>query len=83
MKKEQRQIYLDLTRLTCGYGLCNFCKHAEWSGYSCCEADLNCTHPLYYRFDGKSILSFDHASEVWGEDKDCWGFSPSRSVETP
>ncbi len=79
MKKVQRQIYLDLIgMISMGYGLCNFCKFAEWEdiGGSCCEADLDCTHPLIKL----EKYGFPEPSDVW-QGSDCWCFRPNISLQ--
>lgn len=79
MNKEQRQPYRDLIDLMPrGYGLCNFCKFAQWEGGSCCDADLECTHPLDV-INGNGIDE-EHPYNVWSGD-DCWGFRPSESLQ--
>ena len=80
MKREQRKPYLYLANFPDeGYGLCNFCKFAEWDGYSDCDCSLECHHPLDslsgYFDDG------DHANAVWGEGADCWGFRPKYTLQ--
>ena len=70
MKREQREPYLYLVRLA-DYVLCSFCKYAEWDGVSCCDASLECTHPIE-----------EISDNVYGwEDRDCWGFRPSRTFQ--
>lgn len=81
MKGTQRQKYLNLLEPVEGhYGLCTFCKFAEWTG-GMCDSDLFCTHPLpiINEGDGRSFSSHPH--EVWGEGVDCWAFRPSRKFE--
>jgi len=72
MKKEQRAIYktlIDLPRD--GYGLCNICRYAEWSG-SCDCADLDCHCGI------ESVE--EYADDVWQGD-DCWAFRPAYTLE--
>jgi hypothetical protein len=75
MKGKLRRVYLDLLgMMPCAYGLCNICKYADWSGYSCCEAELDCQHPL------EVISDDDHAFDTWSGG-DCWGFRPTKSLQ--
>ncbi len=79
MNKVQRQPYLDLIRMMPGgYGLCNFCKFAEWEdiGGSCCEADLNCTNTLMKT----EKYGFPNPEDVWQGD-DCFCFRPRESLQ--
>jgi hypothetical protein len=79
MKKEQRQPYIDLIHMFYnGYGLCNFCKFADWidNGGSCCEADLDCTHPVIK----KENYGLPEPIEVW-QGADCWCFLPKESLQ--
>lgn len=55
-------------------GLCNFCKFAEWSGFSVCEMDLDCTHKLADRY------GFPDCYDVW-EGSDCWAFRPNIDLQ--
>lgn len=75
---EKRQIYRQLIdMIPAGYGLCNFCKFAEFDGNSCCDSDLECTHPL------DSVNGNDIGKEpydVW-EGADCWAFRPNVSLQ--
>lgn len=71
MNKTKRQIYIDLTELV-HRGLCNCCKFAEWEGWSCCEMDMTCTHPLEGR------LGFPDPVDSW-QGCDCWAFRPAQS----
>ena len=71
MIAEKRKIYRDLIKESDGWGLCNFCRYAEWCG-SCCDADLDCIHPL----SDKSPDCWD----VWQGD-DCWRFRPRCSFQ--
>lgn len=78
MNKEKRQPYHELINMMpCGYGLCNFCKFADWEdiGGSCCEADLNCTHPVIM----KEKYGFPEPCDVWAGD-DCWCFRPLKKA---
>jgi hypothetical protein len=75
MKGKERQQYLDLIGLT-NYGLCHFCKYAERDGYSCCEAELECNHPLAV-INGEDNDNPDNAYEG----ADCWGFRPGMPME--
>lgn len=78
MKGEQRQVYRDLINMIpAGYGLCNFCKFAEFSGSSCCDSDLECHHPLD-SVNGNGIGQEPY--DVW-EGSDCWAFRPSVSLQ--
>lgn len=72
MKKEQREIYLDILRIG-GLGLCNACKFAGFSGSWCC-AELECEHPLP-AINGNGIGQ--DPWDVWNG-SDCWGFRPSK-----
>ena len=75
MKREQRQPYLDLINMMPGgYGLCHFCRYAEWSGCSCCDADLDCKHGL------AGDWKFPEPDNVW-QGGDCWGFRPSETLQ--
>lgn len=67
MKSEQRNIYVSLVDLG-GLGLCDICKHAEFIGYSCCEADLKCHCGI------EKVQEF--ATDVFWEGGDCWAFRP-------
>lgn len=81
MNKEQRAPYLFLANFPReGWGLCNWCKFAEWDGYSCCESMLICKHPLDVINDGR-YPHYDHPNEVWGEGADCWGFRPTATLQ--
>jgi hypothetical protein len=75
-KKLDRTPYRELLKTVTGYGLCIFCKYAEWEG-GFCDSSLTCRHPLSVINDG-GYGSFDHPSEVWSGDSDCWGFRPSK-----
>ncbi len=78
MKKEQRKSYRDLIDLMpTGYGLCSFCKFASWEGGSCCEAELECEHPLDI-INGEQ--DEEHPWNVWAGD-DCWGYRPNKSLQ--
>ena len=71
MKKEKRQDYRNLISASdVGFGLCNFCKFAEWEGGSCCDSDIKCTHQL-------QIIN-EVAGDVW-EGSDCWAYRPDRT----
>ena len=70
MHYEQRKVYIDLTDLV-HRGLCNVCKFAEWTGYSCSEMDLDCKHPLNEEFE------LIEPSDAWQGD-DCWLFRPNQ-----
>lgn len=75
MKREQREPYHTLIdMMPAGYGLCNFCKFASWSGGSCCDSDLECEHRLSDR------MGFPDPFNVW-EGADCWGFYPKESLQ--
>jgi len=81
MKKEKRAPYLLLANFPDeGYGLCCFCKYAEWEGWSQCEASLECKHPLDV-ISGFLSYDSDHADAVWGQGADCWGFRPKYSLQ--
>ncbi len=76
MKKIEREPYRYLANLV-GYGLCNFCKYADWSGSSCCDSELECTHPLdiingYY--------DEEQPDNVWAGD-DCWGYRHNTDLQ--
>jgi len=76
MKKEQREVYLSLTKVSPGWQLCSFCKYGWGCGSFCSgEGEIECHHPLtdYYGFSG-----CDRELEP-GED--CWGFRPNYPVE--
>jgi len=77
MHKIQREPYLFLANFPDeGYGLCCFCKYADWEGWSECEASLECKHPL------EAIRDDDeHSNAVWGEGADCWGFRPKYNLQ--
>ena len=78
MKKAQRDIYLQLANIELPepfdgvLGLCNFCQYAEWLGYYCEDAELDCHHPL-------EVIR-DYSDGIW-EGDDCWGFRPEYSLE--
>ena len=77
MKREQREPYLYLANFPDeGYGLCTFCKYAEWDGYSDCDGSLECKHPLISINEDE-----DRLNAVWGEGADCWGFRPKYSLQ--
>ena len=76
--KFNRQPYLDLTRLVSGYGLCIFCRYAEWNGCYCDDIELHCQHPLPV-INGS--MDEEHPYDVWSGDSDCWGFRPDRSLQ--
>jgi hypothetical protein len=83
MNKEQRAPYLFLANFPIeGWGLCNWCKFAEWYGGSECGADseIECKHPLD-AINGKNLGPEEHAEEVWGEGADCWGFRPKATLQ--
>ena len=78
MKKEKRQVYRDLINMIpAGYGLCNFCKFAEFIGNSCCDGDLECKHPLDC-INGEGIGQ--EPWDVWAGE-DCWAFRPNISLQ--
>lgn len=67
-KNTARVPYLALAKVVPGYGLCTFCRFAEWIVEYCgAEAALDCKHPLW-RVNERSY-------DVW-EGGDCWGFRP-------
>lgn len=73
MKKVEREIFLTLISLPKeGYGLCNICRYAEWSGYSCCDCDLDCHCGIEH--------VEEDAGDIWQGD-DCWAFRPKWSLE--
>ena len=79
MNKELRKSYLELINMMpAGYGLCNFCKFADWTdiGGSCCEADLDCTHPLIM----KEEYGFPEPMDVW-QGSDCWCFRTKTKLQ--
>lgn len=80
MNKAQREPYLFIANFPReGWGLCNICKFAEFTGYSCCESELECKHPL----DAINGQGWDeeHPNTVWAEGADCWGFRPSHTLQ--
>jgi hypothetical protein len=78
MNKEKRQPYRDLINIIpVGYGLCNFCKFAEWDGGDCCSMDLTCTHPLPII---NGYINEEHPYDVW-QGADCWGFRPNITLQ--
>jgi hypothetical protein len=80
LNKVQREPYLFLANFPeDGYGLCCFCKYAEWSGYSPCDSSLDCKHPL--NVINGLLDDGDHSNAVWGDGADCWGFRPKYSLE--
>jgi hypothetical protein len=76
MKKEQRQVYRDVLDIG-GYGLCNACKFAHWYGWSDCESELECDHPLDAINGNHDEMRVD---DVW-QGADCWGFRPAMSLQ--
>jgi hypothetical protein len=70
MKREQRDVYLNLTRELDGGCLCSFCKYALWSG-GCDDAEVECNH---------SIESVWEDKEFPYPGMDCWGFRPKYSL---
>ena len=81
MNKEQRAPYLFLANFPDeGWGLCNWCKYAEWDGWDCCDSELDCRHPLD-AVNGSGCGPEEHPGEVWGEGADCWGFRPKGSLQ--
>ena len=80
MNKQQRAPYLFLANFPReGWGLCNWCRFAEWSG-DCCAAELECQHPLEV-INGKDWRTEEHPNNVWGDGADCWGFRPKCSLQ--
>lgn len=79
MNKEKRDIYLQLATMRTpldnwASGLCNFCKHAKFTGGGCCtESDLEC-HCGIEKIE-------ENAWETWAGD-DCWAFRPEYPVDT-
>jgi len=81
MKREQRQIYLELGDII-GGGLDSFCKYAVHcsNGSICDEGETwldECKHPLKYKFGFDSGF-FDDTCEC--PMTDCWGFKPKYTV---
>lgn len=74
MKKVEREIYQILANEV-DFNLCAFCKYAEFSG-SCCEADIDCAHPLVDKSWG-----FEKQVERANELGDCWGFRPRHKID--
>ena len=74
MDKAKRQIYRDVLDIG-GYGLCNICRYAAWSG-SCCESYLECEHPL--PVVSEPGIGHD-PDEVW-MGADCWAFRLQKSM---
>ena len=75
MKLAERDIYFKLIRLPDneegGYGLCNICRYALWSG--CCDdADLEC-HCGIEKVE-------ENSCDVWSG-SDCWAFRPRWTLE--
>jgi hypothetical protein len=77
MKKGKREPYRELAKLV-GLGLCNFCKFADWDGSSCCDPELECTHPLDVVNGGDA---WEAPHDVW-QGSDCWGFRPNVDLQT-
>jgi len=73
MKKEQRQVYIELSD-EINAGLCTFCRYADWVADGCCEGYAECSHPL------DSLSSQARFEEEMPPGTDCWGFSPHLSV---
>ena len=71
MNKQSRYVYRQLLNEV-DFSLCAFCKFAECSGSSCCEAELECHHPLEHRFA--------FYEEILEPNDDCWGFRPSHPI---
>jgi hypothetical protein len=68
MDKEQRSLYKTLIGLPDpGYGLCNVCRFALFTGYYCEELDLEC-HCGIEQIE-------EHAYDIWAGE-DCWAFRP-------
>ena len=74
MKKEKRQIYRDILSIG-GYGLCHVCHYAAWYGYSCCDATMDCDHPLPV-VNGEV---YSDPGRVY-EGHDCWGFRKKKGM---
>ena len=77
MKKEQREIYKKLIHLPTGgnrhwSGLCNVCRYAQFTGYCCDEADLEC-------HVGIEAVE-ENAYDAWAG-SDCWAFRPKWPLE--
>ena len=68
MKKQQREVYLELSKEVDAV-LCSFCKYSRWDG-GCEEASCDCQHPLEDYFS--------HSYGYYGLEPgcDCWGFRP-------
>lgn len=72
MKKEQRLIYLTLTKeIHCP--LCIVCKNGESESDGCCSGYSYCVHPI------ENLCSQREDGLEPGED--CWGFYPDMSVD--
>ena len=82
MKKEQRRVYVEFTKIglpslaegfdgetgfTC---LCQFCKYAKWFGNNCEDMYVECHHPLNRQ--GRTLY-FEESPGSFSE-QDCWGF---------
>ena len=74
MKGAQREGYLYLVRIG-GYGLCSFCKYADWQGSSCCDAELYCDHPLPVLNEDEDLTCNVSSGS------DCWGFTPTKTLQ--
>jgi hypothetical protein len=74
MKAEQRERWLALTRIDLpkpfngNISLCHMCRYAEWDGYDCRCADLDCSCGL--------DVIVDNCENVWADSCDCWAFRP-------
>lgn len=74
MKGTQREPFLYMVKLV-GFGLCNFCKYADWQGSSCCDSELYCEHPLHVLSEDENIVI-----NAW-DGSDCWGFRNTKTLQ--
>lgn len=73
MKKQDRELYIELTR-EIGGNLCVFCKHAEWESSGCDEGYAVCVHPI------ESLSTQNVREEDLTPGDDCYGFTPNMPV---
>jgi len=73
MKKEQRQVYIELAT-EIDASLCTYCHYASWVADGCCEGHAECKHPI------DSLSYQERFDEDLSPDTDCWGFNPNLSV---
>ena len=74
MKKEQREVYVELAQVM-NASLCTFCKYGSWQMEGCCEGYNECQHPV-------EALSWEYVHEESLEPgSDCYGFKANMGVD--